>query len=387
MATLAGATAADAALFNEVSAAWDRGEGETMLPKLERALPRSADYRLWHIHGLILRNLERHEDALKSLKRAVELAPKASNPAHALARTLSEAGLPSVDAFANAIRLAPGTPDMLLGLTGALVVERRIDEAIAGLERSLSFTPHWANGHATLAKLRWMQGEREGFARSYDEALARMPGNLGLRREQIIALVHAEHWEDALRAIAAGRAAIGPNTMFDANEAAVYSEMGEADRADALFEPLAGLPDATIQLRRARHFLRMGKPGEASSAIDPWLESPQADLFWPYASIAWRMAEDPRWQWLEGDPHLVGVYDIADRLPALDELAEALRRLHTVRGEPLEQSLRGGTQTDGNLFQHLDPMIVRLREAIRTVVAEHLAGLPTTRRAPSFPQP
>jgi tetratricopeptide (TPR) repeat protein len=335
MATLAGATAADAALFNEVSAAWDRGEAATMLPKLERALPRSADYRLWHIHGLILRNLERHGDALKSLKRAVELAPKAPNPAHALARTLSEAGLPSVEAFANAIRLAPGTPDMLLGLTGALVVERRIDEAIAGLERSLSFTPHWAHGHATLAKLRWMQGEREGFARSYEEALARTPGNLELRREQIIALIHAEHWGDALRAIAAGRAAIGPNTMFDANEAAIYSEMGEAERADALFALLAEFPDATIQLRRARHFLRTGKPVEASSAIDPWLEGPQAYLFWPYASIAWRMAEDPRWQWLEGDPRLVGVYDIADRLPPLDELADTLRRLHTVRGEPV----------------------------------------------------
>src|SRR4051794_29855470 len=376
MANLAGPTAADAALFAEVSAAWDRGEAETMLPKLEGALQRSTDYRLWHIHGLILRNLERHEDALVSLKRAVELAPKASNPAHALARTLNEAGLKSVEVFAQAIRLAPGNPDMLLGLTGALVAEHRIEEAIAGLERSLSFTPHWANGHATLSKLRWMHGEREGFARSYDEALARIPGNLDLRREQIIALVHAEHWDDALRAIAAGRSALGPNTTFDANEAAIYSELGEADRAEALFAPLAELPDATIQLRRARHFLRIGKPSEAAGAIDPWLQGDQAYLFYPYASIAWRMTRDPRWEWLEGDPRLVGVYDIVDRLPALNELAGTLRSLHTVRGEPLEQSLRGGTQTDGNLFQHIDPVIVQLRETIRTIVAEHVAQLP-----------
>jgi cytochrome c-type biogenesis protein CcmH/NrfG len=376
MASLAGTTVADSALFAEVSAAWDRGEAHTMLPKLERALPRSTDYRLWHIHGLILRNLERHEDALKSLKRAVELAPNAPNPAHALARTLNEAGLPSVEAFARALRLAPGNPEMLLGLTGALVSERRIDEAIAGLERSLSFTPHWVNGHATLSKLRWMQGERQGFARSYDEALARFPGNLELRREQITALVHAEHWEDGLRAIAAGRAALGPSTMFDANEATVYSEMGDSARADALFAPLAELPDPTIQLRRVRHDLRNGRPAEAGLTIDPWLEGPQAHLFWPYASIAWRMTGDPRWEWLEGDPRMVGVYDIADRLPDLDELVAVLRRLHTVRGEPLEQSLRGGTQTDGNLFQHIDPMIVKLREAIRSAVAEHVAGLP-----------
>jgi tetratricopeptide (TPR) repeat protein len=377
MATIGGSpSAVDAALFSEVTAAWDRGEAEKMLPKLERALPRSGDYRLWHIHGLILRNLERHGEALKSLKRAVELAPTAANPAHALARTLNETGLPSVDAFARAVRLAPGNSDVLLGLTAALVSERRIDDAIAGLERSLSFSPQWIQGHATLSKLRWMQGEREGFARSYDEALAGMPANFDLRREQIIALVHAEHWDDALRAIEAGRAALGPSPIFDANEAAVRSELGEADRAEALFAPLAHLGDHTIQLRRAREFLRNGRPHEASQVIDPWLDGPEAVHFWPYASIAWRMTNDPRWEWLEGGARMVGVYDIADRLPPLDELADTLRQLHTVRGEPLEQSLRGGTQTDGNLFQHIDPTIVRLREAISATVATHIAQLP-----------
>jgi hypothetical protein len=110
--------------------------------------------------------------------------------------------------------------------------------------------------------------------------------------------------------------------------------------------------------------------------LDSWLDGESAFLFWPYASTAWRMTGDPRWHWLEGDERIVGVYDIADRLPPLDELAEALRHLHTVRSEPLEQSVRGGTQTDGNLFHRIDPIIVRVREAIRETVAEHVAQLP-----------
>ncbi|WP_155265313.1 putative 2OG-Fe(II) oxygenase [Sphingomonas segetis] len=368
---------ADAALFREATEAWDRGEAETVLPKLERALPRSGDYRLWHIHGLILRQLERHGEALESLARAVELAPAAPNPAHALARALYEAGLPSVDAYARAVRLAPGTPEITLGLAAALVAERRVDDAIAGLERSLSFTPQWTDGHVQLAKLRWMQGERTGFTRSFDDAIARLPRSLDLRREQIIALVHAEQWDDALRAIDAGRAALGPHFIFDANEAAIHSETGEVAQADALFQRLGDVPDASVQLRRVRHELRNARPEIAGFAIDPWLQGPQAFLFWPYASIAWRMTGDPRSEWLEGDPRLVGVYDIADRLPPLDELADTLRQLHTVRAEPLEQSLRGGTQTDGNLFQRVDPLIVQLREAIRATVAEHVAQLPT----------
>ena len=377
MATvLGGPTAADAALFKEVSAAWERGDAETLLPKLENALPRSSDYRLWHIHGLILRRLERHGDALKSLQRAVDLAPSAANPAHALARTRFEAGLPSVDAYARAVQLDRGKPEVLLGLSAALTAERRIDDAIAGLERSLSFTPQWTEGHAQLAKLRWMSGEREGFARSFDEALARVPGSLELRREHIVTLSQAEQWDDALRAIASGRAALGETPAFDANEAAIHSERGDLAKADALFERLADLPDPSVQLRRIRHYLRSGRPDVASGALHPWLEGSDAFLFWPYASIAWRMTADPRWEWLEGDDRFVGVYDIADRLPPLDELADHLRQLHTVRGEPLEQSVRGGTQTDGNLFQRIDPIIVRLREAIRATVAEHAAQLP-----------
>lgn len=368
--------AADDKLFHEASSAWERGESEKLLPKLERALPRSVDYRLWHIHGLILRQQERHGEALKSLARAVELAPNAPNPAHAFARTLNEAGLPSVDAYARAVQLAPGTPEILLGLAAALVAERRIDEAIAGLERSLSFSPQWTQGHAQLSKLHWMNGERRGFTRSFDQALARLPRNLELRREQIIALVHAEQWDDALRAIASGRAAIGDHSMFDANEAAIYSELGQVERADALLDRLAALPDATVHVRRVRHYLRSGRAAEASLIIDEWLNGRDAFLFWPYASTAWRMTGDPRWEWLEGDERFVGVYDIAGRLPPLEEIANSLRELHIVRGEPLEQSVRGGTQTDGNLFQNIDPVIVRLREAIRATVAEHVAQLP-----------
>lgn len=377
MASAAGSSATvDDALFREAAEAWERGEAESILPRIERALPSSSDYRLWHIHGLIVRQLDRHGDALKSLARSVELAPDAPNPARALARTTLEAGLPSVEAYARALALAPGDRELLLGLAAALTAERRVDEALAGLERAVSMLPQWVEAHTQLAKLRWMQGEREGFARSFDQALAKVPGSLDLRRNQIITLTHAEQWDETLRAIAEGRAAIGAHAMFDTNEAVVYSETGRTEAADAILDRLAEVDDATVQIRRVRHFLRSGRPAEASAVMEPWLDRKDAFLFWPYASLAWRMTGDPRWEWLEGDPRFVGVYDIADRLPPLAELASALRQLHTVRGEPLEQSLRGGTQTDGNLFQRIDPIIVELREAIRETVAEHVAKLP-----------
>ena len=336
----------------------------------------TTNYGLWHLHGLLLRQIDDREQAISSLRRAAQLAPNSAKIAHALARTLYEAGLPSVDAYGRALRLGPADTEVLAGMTSAFVADGQADSAMAGLDRILSRSPHWVEGHVLLAKLRWAQGEREGFARSFEAATAAMPQMLDLWREWIIALLHAEHFDEVLAVIAAGRAAVGEQTVFAVNEAIVYSELGDTERAEALFAPFVDLDDGSVQVRRVRHYLRSGRPEDADQIIGLWTGRPEAFMFWPYASIAWRMLEDPRWEWLEGDDRFVGVYDIADRLPPLDQLADTLRKLHTLSGQPLEQSLRGGTQTDGDIFTHIDPVLVQLREAIRTTVAEHAAQLP-----------
>lgn len=366
----------DDEIFRQAVAAWDAGEPESVLPQIERALPSSRNFRLWHIHGLILRQLDRREDALRSLKRAVELNPKAPKPAFALAKTLFEAGLPSVEAHGRALQLAPGDPEVVLGLASAFIAEGDVDAAFTGLEKIVARSPLWIDGHALLSKLRWLQGEREGFARSFDEALVEYPGSVDLRREQIIALMHAEQWDEVLSRIARGRDAIGEIPLFGTNEAIVYAELGETERAEALFAPYVGLQDGPVQVRRVRHLLRNGRAEEAAELVEPWLYRPEGFMFWPYAALAWRMVDPERAEWLEGHESFVGVYDIADRLPPLDVLAETLRRLHTLSGHPLEQSLRGGTQTDGDIFQHVDPVLVELREAIRATVAEHVVKFP-----------
>ena len=371
-------------VVEEAIAALKGAQPATVLPDIERALGQAPnDPRLWHLKGLVHRADERRELAIPALRRAAELAPNLPLIAHGLARTLLEGGLPSVDAFARALQLAPGDPEILKGLVAALIAARRTKDAIAGLKRALGQSPLWIEGHGLLSDLRWVEGERDSFTSSYDEALATHPGNLDLRREQIIKLLHAEQYDQLLGKIAEGRAAIGANDMFDANEASALAALGETERADALYERLAGLDDSSVQVRRIRHLLRSGRPAEASEVIDRGIETREAYAFWPYASIAWRMTGDPRSEWLEADGRLVGVYDIADRLPPLDLLAGTLRALHTTSGQPLVQSVRGGTQTDGNLFQHVDPVIVALREAIRETVAEHAAALP--KRDPKHP--
>jgi Flp pilus assembly protein TadD len=377
MAEAAGKYLSEDEAFDRASAALASGEFEKGLslvtPFIDDETP---NYGLWHLHGLILRQMDRRDEAIASLRRALELAPASPKIAHALARTLYEAGLPSVDAYGRALRLAPTDTEVLSGLTSAFIAEGEVETAITGLDRILSRSPHWVDGHVLLSKLRWAQGERKDFARSFDAAVKAVPNNIELWRQQIIALLHAEQWDEVHRVIAAGRAALGEQRLFAANEAIAYAETGDFETAESLFAPFADLDDATVQVRRVRHYLRWNRPADADSIIQKWMIRPEAFMFWPYAALTWRMIGDPRWEWLEGDESFVGVYDIADRLPPLDVLAETLRKLHTLSGQPLEQSLRGGTQTDGDIFTHTDPVLVHVREAIRKTVAGHVKKFP-----------
>ena len=54
------------------------------------------------------------------------------------------------------------------------------------------------------------------------------------------------------------------------------------------------------------------------------------------------MVGDPRSSWLEGDPAIVGIFDLGNKIGDRHKLAKALRSIHTARGEYLDQSVRGG---------------------------------------------
>jgi uncharacterized protein (TIGR02466 family) len=60
-----------------------------------------------------------------------------------------------------------------------------------------------------------------------------------------------------------------------------------------------------------------------------------------------------------------------------------LRALHARSGQYLDQSVRGGTQTDGPLFSRIDPEIRQLRTAIVDSVQRYVDQLPAT--DPSHP--
>jgi len=346
------------------------------LPQVKAAAERLSNPRLWQWAGLLHRAIDEHRQAGLCFDQAARFAPNDAQIAHGRARVALEAGLSAVELFERAAQLAPIDGDLLLDLAAAQVAEGHVAQAIDLIDRTLMQHPGWTAGQQQLAHLRWMMGDREGFTKSLRRAIAGAPRDINLWHSLLFLLVHANRHDEMLAAIAEGRRMAGDSPVFDGNEAVALSDSGAYAAAAPLFDRLADLDDLALAVHHIRFLLRTGAVERAGERALPWASQPGGIAVMPYLSIVARLSGEPRWQRFAERLDLVGVYDLADRLPPLDRLADLLRSLHVARDQHLDQSVRGGTQTDGSLFTRIEPEIAAVRAAVLAAVQEHIAIFP-----------
>jgi Flp pilus assembly protein TadD len=321
-------------------------------------------------------------EAIAAYDRAAALAPDDAEIARLRARAHLEAGRPASALFAQARSLAPGDRAVHLGLVTAILNESGPAAAIAELERGVADAPGWVQGHAQLARLRRVSGDPD-FARSFADALALAPTDVALWAQYLASLMFAGRHEQVLAEVARGRAAAGRHPLFDLSEAVAHDDLGDPGRAAPLFEAFARSGDPAAATYRLRHLLRTGRHEQATALAEQWAPTAYGDQFLPYLSLCWRLTGDPRWPWLEGDPRLIGVYDLGGALGPIEDLAALLRSLHRAEDQPLDQSVRGGTQAD-TILTRLEPEIGRARAAIVAAIGRHIRQLPPRDEAHPF---
>ena len=381
--TIADARTVSAALSNLPPAeAFARGvallkadEPEALLPQARRLHARyPADARLAQLLGLAARATGDGPLAYRAFTAAARLAPSDALIAHAHARATLEAGYPASALFEKAQALAPSDGSVLQGLAAALTAEGRAHDALSMLTRLLTANPQWLDGHRSYARIAAQYGQDP--AASLRAALAAQPGSAALQQALIAILLEARALDAVPRAIGQAEQALGTQPWLTRLAAHAASEGGDLARADALFAAAPAPTDAGDAALLARHHLRAARPEAAIVCTDTWLSQAGAAIVWPYRALAWRLTGDPRSHWLEGDEGLVGIYDLAPAIPDLAALLHELRALHHATSPPIDQSVRGGTQTDGNLLLRDTPAIQALRAAVLTAAERHIAALP-----------
>ncbi len=352
--------------------ALDRLDEDAGLRAVEASLKTCPqEPRLWQVAGLLWRSKDELSHAAAAFDRASSLAPRDARIAHGRARCYLEAGRRAAALFSRAQALAPQDQSVTLGWAAAEVADRKTGAAIDLIERRLTADPLWVDGQAYLAKLRWLAGDSQDYARSLRSALDRFPENIELWRHYLAILMQGSHFEDIL-SVVQSRDALAP--LFKSYRAAALDELGETDRAAEAFAQIDLTSDPGNAVYFVRHLLRVSRYRDAAALAESWAATPAADTFLPYLATAWRLLDDPRWAALEGNDSLVGVYDLGARLD-LVQLSETLHHLHNYATHPIDQSVRTGTQTDGYLFAREEPIIRALRAACAEAVAGHLRNL------------
>lgn len=305
----------------------------------------------------------------------------AANPADRIARhnlavelrkcgRLDEALAQIERAWAEGLKLAETAT-----MRGHLLADAgRFDEALAAYREAVRVKPELIEPHSAMASLLPQLGRGGEALNSLRDALLRSPQTGALWVEAMAVARGHQAWDQLLELAAQAEARFGIDTMITAFAANALTALGRDDEAlariDAALEAEPTYPPGhTI---RAHILLRKGDPaGAAEAAMTAARLLPKDQSSWALLGVAWRLLDDEREHWLCDYDNLVIPIDLG-----LDpRLLGVLEGRHQLAAHPADQSLRGGTQTRGNLFEADDPVVGGLARATKAAIEQRIAAL------------
>jgi tetratricopeptide (TPR) repeat protein len=397
----------------------DTGQGNAAIMAYERALVIAPDYtEAWVNLGITATGLGRLDVAQRALSEAARLAPDAPLVWNALGALARQAGdqaaaaqhfgkaialnpldnrarhnravalraldLPqaALEEINRAIGKGPVAPETLCVRAHVLAETGQFDAAVEQYDALLATHPDHLDAHETLASLLPQLGRADEALTRYDRALAAAPQSEALWFSAISSAAALKYTVKALDFINAAEAQIGQSAALRLARASVLSQSGQMAEARELLLQMSP-DDPGVAVNLSHNLLATGDPKRAEGyALRATQLTPLDQTAWSHLTIIWRLLGDAREAWLADYDRLVmpimlSPPDGFDSLECwLSALTATLTDFHITRTNPAEQSLRGGTQTRGNLFDRQHPHVRALAATIKAAVTDRIAALP-----------
>ncbi|RDC59285.1 hypothetical protein HME9302_00472 [Alteripontixanthobacter maritimus] len=308
-------------------------------------------------------------------------AALATEPTHAKALAgrarvaLERAESDAVARFDTALARNPADPDGWLGKAQALEAVGDAEAARQLAEEIVRQGPNWLPGLTYLTQLNLASG-MEDFTAPFASAVQQADAGVDIWVEWIAHLDRADRHLEALEAAKAGLAKHPDAPALLLAKSAQASAAGRMDEADAAF---AALDDESVAavFAKARHLMRRGEFIEAEVLLASAIAmKPGMVGAWAARDLCWRMLDDERAQWLHGQDGLVQLLPLEGDADVVHRAIPVLHQLHDVSCFPLGQSLRGGTQTRGILFDRTEPELRALHDALMATLETYRTNLP-----------
>ncbi len=270
--------------------------------------------------------------------------------------------------------------------------QKNLEKAVEHFEAALEANPEMIEAHRSLNEVYWQQ-EDERFLQSYRKAIENNPVSAPLYHNLAAGLISSGDDRSASDVLLEALSRAGRDPYLVHALAVQKMKLGDHELAERLyFEALQAEPDnrrflvdcANIDIVNERY-------DRAEENLDHALEIyPYNQELWAYKGIVWRLTGDERHEWLNNYDQLLKVYELPhpqefeDTGAFMSALAELMPGLHTATRQPLDQSVRGGTQTFEFLFDNPHPLIRSLKRAVEAMLADYLGSMPRDPKHPFY---
>lgn len=350
------------------------------LARARRLAP--GDGRVLVASGLLAQRRGQLAAAETAYREALGLNPGDGRAWHNLATVLRSTGqaAAALAAIEQALAVGLAAPETATIRAHLLAEQGRFDAAVAQYRAVVAAAPEHLDAQETLAQLLPQIGRADEALDGYATGLA-AGASPALWLSAVKAARMAGDAATMLRWAEAAAAACGASPEWTLARIGALTLLGERDAA--LAAALAADPaSGGVQGYLAYLFLQGGDLARAEThALVATRLQPDDQSHWALLTIIWRLTGDARAAWLADYERLVMVADLVvppgwPTLAAfLADLRRVLSALHVTLRAPAEQSLRGGTQTRGRLFDSADPVIRALQASLEATVEQCLAGL------------
>jgi tetratricopeptide (TPR) repeat protein len=296
----------------------------------------------------------------------------------------------AIECYRKSYELAPNAPEVVQSL--ALSVHQRGD-TIAAIElfsTALSTNPSNVQLHECFNNMLWETEFASRFGDSYVVSIKRLGGSRELALSYASMLYRAGRVEQA-------RAVISGDDLANSRDADVLSLKGQIDAElgyyDSAYETLGFSleqqfsPDVAAQM--AKIDIILARYSQAQSLLTSMFSnSPHCQLTWALQGLVWRFNGDVRYFWLCDYDKFVQSYtlEVPHGYASLNQFLEAIREtlnpMHHNDNEPLQQTLRNGTQTAARLLHSPNPVLRDLKKSLDSIVSRYIEGLPEDMRHP-----
>lgn len=336
-----------------------------------------------------------HEMAVRAGEQAVALQPTAFTAHHNLGQARMSVGdhAGAATAYEQALKLNPGSDVSWIGLGHAFRGLGRVLEARAAYNRAVELNPGNPDAHRLLNEMVWQTGDAGNYLRSFVTTLGARPDDHRLRLSYANELLKIGQNEEAAREL----------------RTVLVGRQDDADALDAMARARSGLGDFEMasSFHRRAVDLKPSDPLILRAYVETLLKAAIHAEAHRWTSIGRTrfpleqglLAMHTTAQRLVGDTEHARIADFhgisrvmqvepppgyADIESFCLDLKVFLEGLHATRAHPTDQTLRGGTQTFGALFQNPSSILQLFVEQLRKSIARYIAEMPDDTSHPLF---